>query len=317
MSESAVTKAGRPVIRGAEENFSTGSGKPRGKRRDERLPGDRSLVASPGTWFVWAGIVVFFILLFGILISVVVDSFGKAWFTSWLPQEFSSDWYSQAWSTFNLGHVVGVTLLVAFSVVIISILVGLPAAYVLARSNFPLKRLVLVLFLLPVLIPPITFGIPLATVMYNFGIGRTVLAVILVNLVPSVPFVIITMTPFIEQINPSIENAARMCGASMRQVFVRVLGPLLVPGILAAGILVLVRTVGMFDLTFLVSGPPSDTLVVAIYRAMTSAGGAEPRALVSAMAVIYTVMMLVILIVALRFINPTQLVARVKDAREE
>jgi putative spermidine/putrescine transport system permease protein len=266
---------------------------------------------------VWAGIVVFFIFLFGILISVVVDSFGKAWFTSWLPPEFSGDWYSQAWSTFNLGHVVGVTLLVAFSVVIISILVGLPAAYVLARSNFPLKRLVMVLFLLPVLIPPITFGIPLATVMYNFGLGRTVLAVILVNLVPSVPFVIITMTPFIEQINPSIENAARMCGANMRQVFVRVLGPLLVPGILAAGILVLVRTVGMFDLTFLVSGPPSDTLVVAIYRAMTSAGGAEPRALVSAMAVIYTVMMLVILIVALRFINPTQLVARVRDSREE
>src|SRR5699024_9587681 len=39
--------------------------------------------------------------------------------------------------------------------------------------------------------------------------GRTVLAVILVNLVPSVPFVILTMTPFIEQINPSIESAAR------------------------------------------------------------------------------------------------------------
>jgi putative spermidine/putrescine transport system permease protein len=286
-------------------------------RRTDRLPGEKSLVASPGTWFVWAGIVVFFLFLFGILISVLVDSFGKAWFTSWLPQQFSADWYSQAWSSFNLGHVIGVTLLVAFSVVAISIVIGLPASYVLARSNFPFKRLVMVLFLLPVLIPPITFGIPLATVMYNFGLGRTVLGVILVNLVPSVPFVIITMTPFIEQINPSIENAARMCGANMRQVLLRVLGPLLVPGILAAGILVLVRTVGMFDLTFLVSGPPSDTLVVAIYRAMTSAGGAEPRALVSAMAVMYTVMMLIILIIALRFINPTQLVARVKDSRED
>ncbi len=287
------------------------------RRRPDKLPGERALIASPGTWFVWAGIVVFFLFLFGILISVLVDSFGESWFTTWLPLSYSPTWYAQAWSTFDLGNVIGVTLLVAASVVIISVLVGVPASYVLARSNFPGKRVIMGLFLLPVLIPPITFGIPLATVMYNFGLGRTVLAVILVNLVPSVPFVIITMTPFIEQINPTIENAARMCGAGMRQVFVRVLGPLLIPGILAAGILVLVRTVGMFDLTFLVSGPQSDTLVVAIYRAMTSAGGAEPRPLVSAMAVIYTVMMLVILIIALRFVNPTQLVARVRDARDD
>ena len=201
--------------------------------------------------------------------------------------------------------------------VALSILIGVPAAYILARRNFPFKRAIMVLFLLPILIPPITFGIPLATVMYNFGLGRSLLAVILVNLVPSVPFVIITMTPFIEQINPTIENAARMSGANMRQIFGRILAPLLVPGILAAGILVLVRTVGMFDLTFLVSGPQSDTLVVAIYRAMTSAGGGESRQLISAMGVVYTAMMLIILIIALRFINPTQLVAQVKESRDE
>jgi len=202
-------------------------------------------------------------------------------------------------------------------VIIISIVIGVPASYLLARSDFPGKRLVTVLFLLPILIQPITFGIPLATTMYKFGLGRTLLAVILVNLVPSIPFVIITMTPFIEQINPSIENAARMCGASMRQVFTRIMAPLLIPGILAAGILVLVRTVGMFDLTFLVSVPQSDTLVVAIYRAMTAAGGGESRQLISAMGVVYTAIMLIILIIALRFINPTQLVAKVKESRDD
>ena len=111
---------------------------------------------------------------------------------------------------------------------------GVPAAYVLARRDFPGKRAIMLLFLLPVLMPPITYGIPLATVMYSFGLGRTLTAVVLVNLVPSVPFVILTMTPFIEQINPAIESAARMCGARTRQVFTRILAPLLVPGILAA-----------------------------------------------------------------------------------
>jgi putative spermidine/putrescine transport system permease protein len=280
-------------------------------------PGEKSLVASPGTWFVWAGIAAFFVFLFGIVLSVLVDSLGKPWFNTWLPENFTTSWYQQAWSRFNLTHIMGVTLFVAFSVIIISVIIGVPAAYVLARGSFPGKNIIMLLFLLPILIPPITFGIPLATVMYNFGLGRTILAVILVNLVPSVPFVITTMTPFIEQINPTIENAARMCGANTRRVFTKILAPLLIPGILAASILVLARTVGMFDLTFLVSGPNSDTLVVAIYRAMTAAGGGESRQLISAMGVLYTTIMLIILIIALRFINPTQLVAQVKETRED
>ncbi|MGO2823562.1 MAG: ABC transporter permease [Brachybacterium alimentarium] len=283
----------------------------------DRIPGDRALSAQPSTWVAWAGIAAFLIFLLGILISVVIDSFGTAWFAKWLPEEFTAGWYSEAWSRFELGHVILVTLVVAISVVALSILIGVPASYTLARRQFPFKKAVTALFLLPVIIPPITFGIPLATVMYNFGLGRTVLAVILVNLVPSVPFVIITMTPFIEQINPAIENAARMSGARMRHVFVRILGPILVPGILAAVILVLVRTVGMFELTYLVSGPGTDTLVVSIFRAMTSAGGSEPRPLVSAMAFLYTAMMLITLIIALRFVNPTQLVARVSAGDDD
>jgi len=214
-------------------------------------------------------------------------------------------------------HIIGVTLLVAVTVIVVAVLVGVPAAYLLARRDFPLKKTITLLFLLPVLMPPITYGIPLATVMYNVGLGRTLAAVILVNLVPSIPFVIMTMTPFIEQIDPAIEKAARMSGAGMRKVLTKILFPLLVPGVLAASILVLVRTVGMFDLTFLVSGPQSDTLVVAIYRAMTAAGGGEARQLISSMAVVYTVTMMVILIIALRFVSPTQLVARVKESRED
>jgi len=282
-----------------------------------RPPGQRALVASPTTWIVWAGVAAFFVFLVGILVSVVVDSLGRSWFGSWLPEQFTFSWYAAAWERFGMANVIGVTLLVAVTVIVISVLVGVPAAYLLARRSFPFKRTISLLFLLPVLMPPITYGIPLATVMYNMGLGRTLVAVILVNLVPSVPFVIMTMTPFIEQINPAIENAARMSGARMRIVFTRILAPLLVPGILAAAVLVLVRTVGMFELTFLVSGPQSDTLVVAIYRAMTAAGGGESRPLISSMAVVYTVTMMIILVIALRYISPTQLVARVKDSRDD
>jgi putative spermidine/putrescine transport system permease protein len=107
-----------------------------------------------------------------------------------------------------------------------------------------------------------------------------------------------------------------MCGATTRSIFTKVLLPLLVPGVLAASILVLVRTVGMFELTFLTAGPSSQTLVVTLYYSMSAAGQRSSQS-VDAMAVIYTMSMLVLLVVALRFVNPTQLVTRVGEQRDQ
>lgn len=272
----------------------------------------RALVASPGTWAVWAGLVLFALLLIGVIGSVVVDSLGTGWFGTWLPQAWTLHWYSDAWSSFGLSHVMVVTAEVALAVVVAALVLGVPAAYALARRDFAGKRLLIVLFLLPILLPPITYGIPLATTLYKYHLAGTLTGVIVANLVPSVAFVVLTMTPFIEQLDPRLENAARMCGANTRAVFLRILGPLLVPGILAAAILVLVRTVGMFELTFLTAGPNSQTLVVTLYDSVFSSG-IQPQQSVDAMAVIYTASMLVLVVLALRFVNPTQLVSRVRD----
>jgi putative spermidine/putrescine transport system permease protein len=272
----------------------------------------KGIVATPAAWLVWGAVIFFFINLFGVVGSVLVSSFGTQWFGSWLPAGFTTSWYSAAWKDFRLFDVVLVTLQISLLVVVISVLIGVPASYVLARRDFPGKKVIFFAFLLPILMPPITYGIPLATVLYKYGFAGNLSGVVMANLVPSVPFVILTMTPFIEQINPSIESAARMSGAGTRALFTRILGPLLIPGMLAASILVLVRTVGMFELTFLTAGPDSQTLVVVLFYSM-SAAGIRAQQSVDAMAVVYTSTMLVLLVIALRFVNPTQLVARVKE----
>ena len=180
-----------------------------------------------------------------------------------------------------------VTFEVVFLVVLISGLIGVPAAYALARRDFPGKRALMLLFLLPLLVPPITYGIPLATVLYQIGTGRHRCAgVVIANLVPTVPFVILVMIPFIEQIDPRIEAAARVFGANTPRLFLHVLMPLLLPGVLAALLLVLVRTIAMFELTFLTAGPTSQTLVVALYYAVFAAGVRAVQS-IDAMAVIY------------------------------
>jgi putative spermidine/putrescine transport system permease protein len=148
--------------------------------------------------------------------------------------------------------------------------------------------------------------------MYQVHLAGTLWGVILANLIPALPFVILVMTPFIEQIDQNLESAARVFGAGTGRMFLYVLAPLLAPGILAAGLLVLVRTIAMFELTFLTNGADSQTLVVALYYAVFAAGVRAPQS-VDAMAMVYMVVTLVWLLIALRFVNPTQLVSRVKE----
>jgi putative spermidine/putrescine transport system permease protein len=263
---------------------------------------------------VWAFVVFFVLNVLAMIATVVINSLGTRWLGTWLPADWTLRWYLDARRRFQLDDVILVTFEIAGAVVILSALIGVPAAYALARRNFPGKSIVLVLFLLPLLVPPITFGVPLATVLYRMELAGTMSGVIIANLVPTVPFTVVLMIPFIEQIDPRIEHAARVFGAGTGRLFFRILVPLLLPGIFAATLLSMVRTVSMFELTFLTAGPTSQTLVVSLYYSVFAAG-VRPGQSIDAMAVVYMASTLIWLIVALRFVDPTQIVARAKKNR--
>jgi len=274
---------------------------------------DDSLASRLWRAIVWLVAAAFVANLFALIAVVVLNSFATRWLGAWLPSGFTPRWYSSAWSEFQLGDVLIVTFEVVFAVVALSGLVGVGAAYALARRDFPGKRAVMLLFLAPLVIPPLTYGVPMASLLYRIGLGGTFYGVVLANLVPTIPFVVLVMTPFIEQIDPRIEAAARVFGASTLSLFRRVLAPLLLPGLLAALLLALVRTIAMFELTFLTAGPDSQTLVVALYYAVFASGVRAGQS-IDAMAVIYMATTLIWLVVALRFVDPTQIVARARPS---
>src|SRR5690349_20107280 len=223
---------------------------------DNATIGTRGLAAIPGVrhsratalgeraWraLLW-GVMTLFLVNIGFMIAAVAtNSFARRWLGTWLPQGWTVSWYADAWKEFQLASILWVTIEVVFAVVALALLIGVPAAYTLARREFPGKRALMLLFLLPLMVPPITYGIPLATVLYQVHLAGTIWGVILANLIPAAPFVILVMTPFIEQIDANLESAARVFGASTGRMFVHVLVPLLAPGILAPWLLVLVRT---------------------------------------------------------------------------
>jgi putative spermidine/putrescine transport system permease protein len=105
-----------------------------------------------------------------------------------------------------------------------------------------------------------------------------------------------------------VEHAARAFGANNPRLFARVLVPLLAPGVVAAGVLSLVRVLGSFELTFFVCSAKTQTLVVAIFGALSDPGG-PPAALTAAMTVFYMAIAFAGLVISLRFADPARALA--------
>ncbi len=193
-------------------------------------------------------------------------------------------------------------------VVLLSGLIGVPAALCAGAARLPGKKIVMLLFLLPLLVPPITYGIPLATVALQARLAGQMSGVVLANLVPTVPFVILVMIPFIEQIDTKIEAAARV----FRRQHLQALHPCAAAaadarhsGRAAAGARAHHRDVRA-DLPDRRPDEP-DAGGGALLRRLRS-GCVRAVQSIDAMAVIYMVTTLVWLVIALRFVNPTQIV---------
>ncbi len=266
------------------------------------------ILASPTQWITFGVLAFFIVMLLGVVGSVLLNSFATRWFATWTPESYTPRWYRESWNEFDLTSVLIVTAQVAIAVVVISVLIAVPAAYALARRNFPGKRAVMILFLLPVVVPTITYGVPLAILFFKLKLAFTFWGVVLINLVPAVPFAILILIPFVEQIDVSIEKAGRVFGAGQLRIFSRIVFPLLLPGIVAVSILLLVRTLALFDLTFLVAGPEQTTLVVKLFAAVGAAGFRVDQA-VDAMAVVYMAANVALLAIGLKFISPSRLVS--------
>jgi putative spermidine/putrescine transport system permease protein len=266
----------------------------------------RVTVTSVITWFAGG---CFALLAIAVLGSVAITSFATNWRAGWWPAAFTSRWYGQAWNATGISQSLVVTFEVSVAVVLIALAAGVPAGYVLARKKFPGKSAFMLVMLLPIILPTMTYAVQLAAMMYRFGLGGSLPAVILVNLVPALPLVILITVPFVEQISPEVENAAKVFGASSLRLFTRVLLPLLAPGVVAAGILCLMRVLGQFELTFFVSNASTQTLVVTIFGALSDPGGVAAP-LVAAMTMFYMIIALIGLVITFRFSNPADALSR-------
>jgi len=264
-----------------------------------------------GALSVWALLI--YVFLFAPIVLLVVFSFNANRYGTFPITGWTTKWYGQVFHDYQIRDALTTTIRIALEVTLVSTVVGTAAAFPLVRSRLPFRSGIRIALVLPIMIPGLLIGVSLLVLFTNvFHQQLSPTTAVIGQSVYTTPFVLLLVAARLQGFDASLERAASDLGANTFKLFIHVLLPLLLPGILASLLLVLVRTIAMFELTFLVAGPTSQTLVVALYYAVFAAGVRAVQS-IDAMAVIYMATTLVWLLVALRFVNPAQIVTRAKQ----
>lgn len=124
------------------------------------------------------------------------------------------------------------SLIVAIGAVLLNLPFSLPAAYSLSRFRIRRKKHIMLWYLGLLMAPPVAFLIPYFILMTNVGLSGTYLSMVLVLQTLTIPFSVWLMKSFIDEVPVEIEEAARVDGASYATILLRIILPLVRPGLI-------------------------------------------------------------------------------------
>ncbi len=231
----------------------------------------------------------------------------------------SSMGWHEFWQVVTTPRVVAsykVTLLTSVGAVIVDAFAGLLVAWVLSRYAFPGKRIIDALVDLPFALPTAVAGIALTSIYAGNGwVGRyleplgikvvfTPLGIAIALAFVGFPFVVRSVQPVIEDLEPELEDAAACLGASRLQTFLRVIFPAIFPALLTGLTLAFARAIGEYgSVVFIAGNLPMKTEIPAllIVTKLEQYDYAGATAIASVMLVMSFIMLLVINLIQSKF----------------
>jgi molybdate transport system permease protein len=176
------------------------------------------------------------------------------------------------------------SLVTSLAAVVVVVLVGIPLAWLLARVDFPGRRLVRALVVIPLVLPPVVAGVALLSGfgrrgllggpvydLFGFSLPFTTAAVVVAHAFVALPFFVLSVEGALRASDAEYDVVAATLGASRWTTFWRVSVPLAGPGILAGLVLAWARAIGEFGATITFAGNfrgTTRTMPNAIYVAL-------------------------------------------------
>jgi multiple sugar transport system permease protein len=161
-------------------------------------------------------------------------------------------------------------LLVAGGAVLLTIVAGVPAAYGLARYNFKKKEDIAFQILSFKFAPEILVILPVFLIFQKLGLYDTYIGLIWVYQLITMPLLIWVVRGYFEDISVEIEQAAQLDGYRWYEIFVKILLPLIKPGLVASGLLAFIFAWNSFTFPLILSGFKIQTITITSLRYIAS-----------------------------------------------
>lgn len=206
------------------------------------------------------------------LIPLAIWSVARGWY---FPNILPTQWSLKAWK-YALSDTAGVldslvlSLGISFAAMVLAILVGVPAGRALGLYKFRGKEYIELLILAPTIVPGIAVVLGVHSVFISLGLTNTVQGVILVHLIPTLPYMTLVMSGIFSNYDTAFEEQARSLGASAFKTFWYVTFPAILPGIIVGGLFAFLVSWSQYILTLVIGGGRVVTLPLLLFNFATS-----------------------------------------------
>lgn len=223
-------------------------------------------------YLIILSVIALFPLVWILLSSVKSDGELTSNPTRFLPEHFTMGNFIHVIEDLGFAKNISNSLLIAFTTTVVAIIVSCMAAYGIIRFFPKLGNIMSKALVATYLFPPILLAIPYSLAMAKVGLTNTRIGLMITYLSFSVPYAVWMLTGFFKTVPIGIEEAARVDGANKFQVFVKVVLPLVIPGIVATAIYTFINAWNEF-LYALILINSTDMMTVSV--ALRSLQGAE------------------------------------------
>lgn len=165
---------------------------------------------------------------------------------------------------------IGYNLYIAYVVAIINLFLAIPAARFLFRKKSKFKGLYMVILLAPLIVPSLSSVLGIHYSMIVYGLTDNLLGVILVNIIPSFPYVLLSLYGSFKGFPKSLEESALIDGVSKFEMYRYITLPLLLPGILIGSTISILISLSEYILTLLIGGGEIITLPILMFPYLSS-----------------------------------------------
>ncbi len=207
------------------------------------------------------------LLVFPLLVVLLI-SFDTSQYIKFPPTGYQLNWYKSLPDNPNFKLSFINSLIVAASSTMIALLVGVPAALVIARKNFPGRNALYTLCLSSLTVPWVVYGVALLFMWSVLGLQLSLWTLIFGHTVIGAPYVLRTAVAVLTNMPPAYERSARSLGASAFTTFRTVTLPLMAPGLLAGASFSFIVSFVNIPVSLFVTTADNITMPVAVFNYM-------------------------------------------------